>query len=66
MHAIALVGLSNAFKEGLPGHINELLRFGADGTTGKGCRTIAMKTLIVRAHVHRNNVPFLQGVMPRN
>ena len=66
MHALTLACLCNAFKKGLLRHVNEPARFGADGTTGKGCRAIAMKTLIVRAHIHRNDVPFLQGVMTRN
>src|SRR5699024_834859 len=60
LHAVALADHPQPFKEGLGGHVNELLRFGADGTTGKGLSTVSMKSLIVRAHVHRHDVPFLQ------
>ena len=66
MHTIALDRVPDALVEGLPGHVNELPRFGADGTTGVGSGTIAMKTLIERPHVHRHDIPFFQGVMPRN
>ena len=66
MHSFTLGGEFHAFKEGLNRHINELLSFGADGTTGKGCCTIAMKTLIERAHIHRHDIPFLQDITIRN
>ena len=66
LHTHALFGEPDALEEGLPGHVNELLRFGADAAAGIGCCTIAMKSLVVRAHVHRHDVPVFQDVMSRN
>ena len=46
LHTHALFGEPDALEEGLPGHVNELLRFGADAAAGIGCCTIAMKSLV--------------------
>jgi hypothetical protein len=66
LHTHALFCEPDTLEEGLPGHVNELLRFGADAAAGIGCSAIAMKSLKVRAHVHRHDVPVFQDVMSRN
>ena len=61
-HSVSPGRKANSLEEALLCDIDQSLCFGADLTAGEGCRTIAMKSLVVSAHVNGYDVPFLQDV----
>ena len=62
LHTVALLGKGNSLEEGLLRHIDQPLCLGADGTTGKGCCTISMKSLVKRANVYGDDIAFFEDV----
>ena len=60
LKALSLPGETDALEEALPGHVDQALGLRGNPSAGECRRAVSMKAPDVRAHVHADDIAFLQ------